>query len=797
MHIVLLTLLWLAGIWVASLAPSLSLVWWWVPGATALAAALPLIYLPKLRRYTLYLAYIACFFLGGARFLWSQPVIDETHISSYLDQWGVTITGRVTDEPDIRDQVINLRVETSEIKLPDGTIYPAQGAVLLRTPRFPIIEYGTELTFSGDLETPFETAEFSYRDYLNRQGVYGVMSFPRIQESSAGHGHWLLTELYQIKQRAQTLIAKNVRAPESGLLSGILLGIDHTMPPDIEDDFRTVGITHIVVISGFNIAILSSIFLALFTPIFGRRGAAFAAIAAIILFTLLVGADPSVVRAAIMGGLYVLTGRLVGRRNAPIPILFLTAFGMTLLNPNALWDIGFQLSFAATLSLMLFAKPLTDKVREWLKNRYSAAGTRAVMQAIGDSVLVTIAAQILTLPLIMYYFGQLSVISILTNGLVLPVQPLIMVWGGLTVISGFFMPVLAQMLGWIVWVFLFYTVQVAELLAQMPFASVAVPFGLGALIFTYVSIGASTWFYQQEIEFREKWIGIIRADFGRRAMVGMSAVMLVLGWQWQGSQPDGLLHVTYFDVGQGDATLIQTPSGRQILIDGGYFPTVINRHLGQTMPLGDREIDLLLVTHPDADHVTGLPELFDRYKFDQLLVSYLPGDWSGEDGPYAETLERAVAQGAEIIRPQAGDVIMVEDGLQLEIVHPGPSLAADNRNDNSLSVRLIYGATTMLFTGDAEEAGERAMLQSDLPLESAIYKAGHHGANNASGAEFLDVIRPQVVIISAGLDNRFGHPHPELLARLQAVGTVVLRTDTMGSIEIISDGEQTWWRSEK
>ena len=796
MHIVLLTLLWLAGIWSATLT-DLELVWWWVPGTTFLAAALPLTYKPDLRRYALYLAYIAIFFLGGARYLWSQPLIDQNHIASYLDQRLVTISGQVTDEPDIRDQGVNLRVEAAEIKLSDGTIYPVEGAVLLRMPRFPVIDYGTKITFLGNLETPFESAEFSYRDYLNRQGVFGVMSFPTVIESEPGHGHWLLTELYQIKQRAQSIISKNIQSPESGLLSGILLGIDHTMPPDIEDDFRTVGITHIVVISGFNIAILASIFLTLFTPIFGQKGATLAAIIAIVLFTLLVGADPSVVRAAIMGSLFVLTDRLVGRRNAPIPILFLTAFVMTLLNPNALWDIGFQLSFAATLSLMLFAKPLTKRVREWLKNRYSAAGTRIVMQAIGDSVLVTIAAQVLTLPLIMYYFNQLSLISILANGLVLPVQPLIMIWGGLTVLLGSFAPFVAQVFGWIVWVFLFYTVQTAELLARIPFASVAVPYGLGSLLLTYTSIGGFVWFYQQEIEFRQKWIEAVRDNVGRRATVGISAVVLVLGWQWQGSQPDGLLHVTYFDVGQGDATLIQTPSGRQILIDGGYFPTIIKRHLGEMMPFGDRHIDMLIATHPDADHVTGLPELFDRYAFDQLLVSYLPSEWEEKVGPYAQTLERAAGQGTEIVRPVAGDIVFVEDGLRLEIIHPDTELNSESRNDNSLSLRLVYGEMTMLFTGDAEKMGESEIMQTGLPIQSDIYKAGHHGANNASSREFLDQVRPQLVVISAGLDNRFGHPHPELLARLQEIGAVVLRTDTMGSIEIISDGEQTWWRSEK
>ena len=139
MHIIILTLLWLLGIWVASLT-SLDTIWWWLPGATLLAFALPLAYLPQLRRYTLYLAYIASFLLGGARYQYSQPIINQDHIASYLDKRGVTISGQVSDEPDIRDRLVNVEVEVTQITLADGTVHPVNGAVLLRTPRFPIYE---------------------------------------------------------------------------------------------------------------------------------------------------------------------------------------------------------------------------------------------------------------------------------------------------------------------------------------------------------------------------------------------------------------------------------------------------------------------------------------------------------------------------------------------------------------------------------------------------------------------------------------------------------------------------------
>ncbi len=792
MHIVLLALLWLTGIWIASIT-NFVIDWWALTGLCCLAAAVPPLFRPSLRRYALYLLMIASFFLGGARYLLAQPSIDHNHIATYLDQKGVTITGQVVEEPDIRDRIINLTVAVESIKLADGTIKPAEGDILLRTPRFPIIDYGTQLTVKGDLETPFESAEFSYKDYLQLRGIYGVMSFPRMVESEAGHGSWLLTQLFGMKRQALNGISRHIPAPESGLLAGILLGVDHRMPEPIDQDFSTVGITHIVVISGYNIAILSSIFLALFSPFLGRWGSVIATLVGITLFTLLVGADPSVARAALMGGVYVVTSKLIGRRNAPVPILMLAAFCMTLINPNAIWDIGFQLSFAATLSLMLYARPLTLAVQRWLKNRFPAKTTRLILNGLTDSVLVTLAAQVLTLPILLYYFESLSLISIVANAFVLPVQPLIMIWGGLVVLFSFFLPAVAQLFGWVVWVFLRYTIRVAQLLALVPFASIEVPFSLTALICVYLLIFGLTWFNRQELEFRQKWFSLLKQNVGRRVVLVGSVICIALGWQWMIHRPDGYLHVYFFDVGQGDATLIQTPSGRQILIDGGYYPTLMKQHLGSNLPLWDKQIDLLIATHPDADHVTGLPELFDRYQFDQLLVSYPDAD-DNNSGPYAELLDRARANDVQITRPQAGDVIEIGDGVRLEIIHPATDLLQDGRNDNSLSLRLVFGETKVLLTGDAEAAGERAMLATGLPLQANIYKAGHHGANNASSERFLDQVRPQLVIVSAGADNRFGHPHIDLLNRVAARGAKVLRTDTLGTIEIISDGENTWWQ---
>ena len=513
----------------------------------------------------------------------------------------------------------------------------------------------------------------------------------------------------------------------------------------------------------------------------------------IILYTIMVGADASVVRAAIMGSLYVIGQRLLGRPNASLGSLFLAAFVMTAVNPHALWDVGFQLSFAATLSLMLYADPITNWARTRLNRLFERPITEQLLGLLSEAVLITIAAQILTLPLLMYYFQELSLISLVANAFILPAQSGVMLWGGLATLFGMVIPAVGQLFGWIAYLFLWYTIEVARMFARVPYAKVPLTFSFTTLLVTYAVTAALTWYSQQEIERRIDIRRFVRQQLPQHALLGVAAVAALLSWQWYVTQPDGLLHVAFLDVGQGDAIFIQTPSGRQILIDGGHYPTVLNDQLGRQMPFWDREIDIVIATHADADHISGLPGVFERYQVNQLIVGSLD---EKRTAAYAELFTLADDDQTERHEARAGEIITIEEGLQLEILHPGAVLSED-RNDNSVSVRLVYGNFSVLLTGDAEEAAESHMVASGLPLRSLVFKAGHHGANNASTMRFLEAVRPQIVIISAGADNRFGHPHPDVLARSAAIGATVLRTDELGTITVQTDGQTMWWTADR
>ncbi len=275
----------------------------------------------------------------------------------------------------------------------------------------------------------------------------------------------------------------------------------------------------------------------------------------------------------------------------------------------------------------------------------------------------------------------------------------------------------------------------------------------------------------------------------------VGALVMVTAGIWLGvlGLPDGRLHVHFLDVGQGDAILVVTPDGRQILVDGGPSPTALLNELGAVLPFWDRDLDLVVLTHPDGDHITGLIPLLARYRTVQVLDTPLSDDatlttsWLG--GLAQADVERIFAQRGMVLR--AGSV-------QLTVLNPGPTLLSgtvSDANNNAIVLRLDYGRTSVLLTGDAEQEAEAEMLAAGLPLRADVLKAGHHGSNGSSSAAFIAAVAPQRAVIQVGADNNFGHPHPAVLERL--AGIEVLRTDQHGRIRFSSDGQVWRIRREK
>ena len=519
----------------------------------------------------------------------------------------------------------------------------------------------------------------------------------------------------------------------------------------------------------------------------GIRSAAWIAILIVILYTIFVGAEASVVRAAVMGILMILGATMLGRPTFLPAVLFCAIFFMTLLNPHILWDVGFQLSFAATLGLTFYLGPWSHRFHNFIQPVAGDSFARTSTRFVSDVVLATFAAMVLTFPLMIYHFRMLSLVNPLANLLILPAQPGIMSWGALATLAGMLSPTLGLIPAWIAWLFLTYTIELVTFFGSLSFASYEINmpvFGLVGsylLIFLVMTISRST----RGEDGGTKW----RLD-GRvwqLLFVGLLlCVLLTAAWLWQ--RPDGRLHVSFLDVEQGDAILIQTPDGKQMLVDGGQYPSLLLSRVGEQIPFWDKEIDLIVATHPDKDHVDGLVDLFDNYAIGQVLTN---GSHEETGSGYSGMVSAAERENTPVLGVRGGEMIELGADVQIEVLHAGVLPGSHNDNDESIVMRLVYEDFSLLLTGDAGLTAEKALLNRDMPVQATVLKAGHHGSNTACSREFLRQVKPQIVIISGG-GERYDHPHEEVLQRLDETGAVVWRTDQSGTIELISDGKMIW-----
>jgi competence protein ComEC len=459
---------WLVGIYLASLfhVPT-GLIW--------LAAVLPAaVVILWWRERPIRLASVCCLalLLGALRFYATLPRFDEHSLVHYNDTGWTTVKGIVAAEPDVRRRQTNLRVEAHQIGAEDQW-QDVEGRVLVQASRYPRYAYGDELEISGLLETPPEFEDFSYRDYLADRGIYSVLRRPQIKLLAHGQGNPIYAALFAFKDRALSAIGAMLPEPQASVLAGILLGVGHGIPKDLEEAFSMTGTTHVLVISGSNIAILAGILTAIGRRLIGKQKATPFVLVGIAMYTVLVGADAAVVRAAIMGGLYVLALHY-GRQSHALISLMVAASVMTLSDPRTLWDVGFQLSFAATLGLILVVPPMQEALEGWLRQWLSRTNVRQAVNLLNDACIVTVAAQLTTTPVILYTFGRLSLVSLLTNFFILPAQPGVMMCGGMATLLGLVWLPLGQVVGWAAWLFLTYTVRMVEITARIPFAAVEV-----------------------------------------------------------------------------------------------------------------------------------------------------------------------------------------------------------------------------------------------------------------------------------------------------------------------------------
>ncbi|HSN77763.1 MAG TPA: ComEC/Rec2 family competence protein [Anaerolineae bacterium] len=535
--------------------------------------------------------------------------------------------------------------------------------------------------------------------------------------------------------------------------------------------------------------------------------------AGIVLYVLLVGADAVVLRAGLMG-LLVVWAAYLGRQSTAVVSLFTAGFVMTAANPLLLWDVGFQLSFTATLSLILFASPMTRRFEAAVRPRLPAGVAPALLGFLDDALLVTLAATALTLPLLAYTFGRVSIVSPLTNLLVLPAQPPVMVWGGLAVLVGLpasLHPALeaalwpiARALAAIPWLALHWTVAVVQALSSLPFASAEVDLGLAGLWATFGLIALLRLASRPSLPLLGGALHRLQGALLSSRLATLAATLLLvvasLLFVALRGQPDGRLHVHFLDLARGEAVLIVTPDGQQVLIDGGPSPTALLGALGGQMPFYDRTLELAVVTHPGDERVGGLVELAQRFTVQQALQSPFPYPTAA----YESWLRGLRAAGVPVVPAEAGTRLLLGRGVALDVLHPGPDPVLNtkgelNLQDNGLALRLSYGETSFLLLGDASRALQDELVRRGLIGPATVVVVPQGGRQAAFSPALLDAARPQQAVVFVQRDDRFR----QLAAPVEAAWRAVVgedgwhRTDLAGRVSFVSDGRSVTGSGER
>ncbi len=735
------------------------------------------IHFSKVPLSTLFLASmcLAGFFFGAARYQSSLTRVDQGHIAWYNDRgYETLVTGYIADLPDVRDNYTNLRISVKSVDTGVEPV-PVSGLLLVRVFQDGDWHYGDMVRLRGHLETPPQGSDFSYRDYLARQGILSYMPDGEVTLLPFSGGNPILQRLYSFKAFATTRIYKIFPDPEAALMAGILLGNDNGIPASLEQAYKNTGTAHIIAISGFNIAIISGVFLFLFTRLLGRIKGAIVALIGIVVYVILVGAGASVVRAAIMGGLSLFASQ-VGRRQHGLNSLALTAAVMAMINPNVLWDVGFQLSFAATLGLVLYATPFREYAIHILSRFNLPVSAERIAKPLSEYFLFTLAAQVTTLPIIAYQFRQISLVSLIANPFILPVQPAVMILGGIALLISFIYLPLGRMAAWIAWPFVAYTNRMVEFFNRIPHGTII----LGEFSFILVVLFYACLLYLTFAKLA------VKKSFRRLVTPVVLPVFLGLitfvTWSAAFSAPDGRLHLTFFNVGSADAVLIQTPGGRTILVNGGESTPTLSDALGQRSSPFNRGLDWLVVASTQEQQVAALPRLVENITPLQVL-------WSGstDASDSANQLnEWLVDTGVPVTLAMSEMTMDLGKGAQLEILSVTPRGMVLLVSWNGFRALLPMG---MNFDTLAEFDNGRSIGPVSVLL------LADSGWAQTNPPEWIASLQPQLSILSVAADDTQGLPDLTVLNSLS--GRALMRTDRNGWIRVTTDGEHMWVEAQK
>ncbi len=686
----------------------------------------------------------------------------------------ILLAGTVADFPERRKERYRFAFRVENIKISSNWV-ATQGRVLVSGDSLSGIHASDKLLLRGYLRLPDASRNpgaFDYRAYLQAQDItatfYCGKQAPLWREAPQGWFKWRQT-ISSTKSWIETRLASFSQDQRLALLKGLLIGERDEISKEVSEAFARTGLVHILAVSGSNVGFIALILVTALNLLrLSRRWHPPLLLAGIFFYMLLTGAQPPVVRATIMATVIIL-GELFERDADIYNSLGVAALIILLWQPLQFFQLGFQLSFAAMLGIAYLYEPLVTLFNKWLRLEWRP------VQLIAMLLAVSFAAQFATLPFSVQAFGRLPLAAIVGNLIVVPVSFIIILASTLVCLLTLIEPA-AQFFGYIADLMTGGLIEFTRRLSHVPFAYVDSVYVSPMLLLFYV-IAVITL-----VEWR-------RAPVARRFLL-IAGVSVLNIFVWQKAWAAGPnLRVTFFDVGQGDAALLEFPAGR-LLVDAGTL--LENYDAGERVLVpflrthGIRKLDAVVITHPHADHLGGLPALLEEIEIKKVFVC-----GAETNSALEQRCERlADSLGVPLLALRAGERLPDFTPAQVWALHPlRQETGFENINDASVVLKVIYGQHAFLFPGDAEFESENHLLQYAPVLESDVLKVGHHGSSTSSLPAFLQAVSPQWAVVSVGRWNNFGHPNPQVLARYDSFGIGLLRTDQNGAVVFETDGK--------
>jgi competence protein ComEC len=638
-------------------------------------------------------------------------------------------------------------------------------------------EVGDRLIVRGEREA-FDEArnpgETSARDIEAQRGVSWRLGHARILARAAADPRDASLWLARLRAYASAQLHRTLDEPGATILAGALWGERGPLPPELRAEFQDTGTVHVLVTAGLHLGVVAALALVAFRALrFGRVAASLGTIAIVWLYAAFSGGHLPAVRAATMLS-FALLARAAGREAFSWNALAAAAIAIALVRPAAVLSVSFGLSFGCVAAILSFARPVAQALE-----RYGTP--RAAAELFG----VAIAAQLGTWPLSAATFLVIAPYAPVANAAVVPAVGVAMLLGFVALFCAP-IPPLAALVNNLLTSVLEWIVGSVRFVGALPGAHVvATPPPLAALL-TYAAA----------LALAGRLVALARPRSAVALVACASALCL-----WPPRVPNHHLRIVAIDVGQADAILIRTPSGRAYLVDAGgrlerggsNGASSAAEDIGERIVVpfllraGVHRVDAILLSHPHGDHAGGVAPVLRELGAGGFADS-------GQSYPghaYHDALDAAREKQVPLLEPRGGDVWRSDDGVTFRFYGPTMPYIAGSRNDinsNSLVFRLEYGRFAMLFVGDAGAETEQRLLAAQDDLRADVLKVGHHGSAYGTTPDFLRAVSPHDAVISVGRNNLFGHPAPATLAALVAANIAVHRTDRTGAVSVESDG---------